>query len=125
MSHCFYFVCKQSAACQAFQECAAQGDAAMCLQQMMTALAAVAGGAAGGGAGVTPCQGGATPPMPMPMPAPPMPMPMPMPYPQEQVIVDPSSCGGTYPCSDKGSKKKGKKHHDSKKKKHHKGHKEN
>ena len=53
-------------------------------------------------------------PMPQPMPMPmPMPMPQPMPYPE--VIMEPASCGGTYPCKDKGSK--GKKHHDKKEKK--------
>ena len=89
----------------------------MCLQQMLQTLsslsagAGVAGGAAVGG---SPCQGGASMPMPQPMPMPmPMPMPQPMPYPE--VIMEPASCGGTYPCKDKGSK--GKKHHDKKEKK--------
>ena len=121
----FVVVCIQNQACTAFQQCAASGDPAMCLQQMLTALSTLAGPGGAGGApvGGAPCQGGAGAPMPMPpMPMPmPMPMPQPMPYP-EQVIVEPSSCGGTYPCGDKASKDK--KHHDKKEKKHHKSHKE-
>ena len=83
----------------------------MCLGQMVTALTALMSGAGAGGA---PCQGGAVTPVPAPAPCP-MPMPYPAPYPMpypEQVIVQPSSCGGTYPCKDKPSK--GKKKHDKK-----------
>ncbi|KAL9954107.1 hypothetical protein ACROYT_G041602 [Oculina patagonica] len=100
-------------ACADFQACAAQGDPSMCLQQMMTALTTLQSGAGAGGTPCqTPCQGGAVSPMPMPMP---QPMPVPYPYP-EQVIVEPASCGGTYPCKDKATKSKHTKHH----KKHHK-----
>ena len=89
----------------------------MCLQQMLqtlSSLSAGVGGAGGAPVGGAPCQGGASMPIPQPMPMPmPMPMPQPMPYPE--VIMEPASCGGTYPCKDKGSK--GKKHHDKKEKK--------
>ena len=119
----------QAQACAAFQQCAAQGDPAMCLQQMLGALSSLAAGGGGGApVGGSPCQGGAGAPMPMP----PMPMPMPMPMPQPmpisypgEVIMEPSSCGGSYPCGDKGSKKqKSTKNHDKKEEKHHKNHKE-
>ena len=115
----------QTQACAAFQACTAQKDPSICLQEMLASLSGAAGGAAGGAPCQTlsPCQGGAAAPMPMPMPMPmpqpmPMPMPMPMPYPAEQVIVEPASCGGTYPCKDKATKSKAKKHHDKKSKKH-------
>ena len=100
----------------------------MCLQTMINTLTTLSGGAGAGGApcqpAPAPCQGAAVAspvPMPMPLPVPmpcpsPMPQPMPVPYP-EQVIVEPVSCGGTYPCKDKATKSKGKKHQDKKQKK--------
>lgn len=122
----------QNQACTGFQQCVAMKDPSMCLQEMLTALSALAGGAAGGAAGTSPCQttppcqGGAVPaPMPQPMPYPqpaPYPAPYPMPYPGD-ISMQPVSCGGTYPCKDKARKgKKGKKRRDSKEKKHHKSH---
>lgn len=97
--------------CAGFQSCVAQVDAAVCLKQMVTALSSLLPPATTGApVGGTPCQGGAGAPMPMPVP---MPMPMPMPMPQTiPYPVQPSSCGGTYPCGDEESKSKSKKHHD-------------
>ena len=78
---------------------------------MVTALSSLLPPATTGAqVGGTPCQGGTGAPMPMPVPMPmpmPMPMPQPIPYP-----VQPSSCGGTYPCGDEESKSKSKKHYD-------------
>lgn len=104
-------VCVQNQVCAGFQSCVAQVDAAVCLKQMVTALSSLLPPATTGApVGGTPCQGGAGAPIPMPVP---MPMPMPMPMPEPITYpVQPSSCGGTYPCGDEESKSKSKKHHD-------------